>query len=76
MNLIMLLYMDTTQFNGTFWITMSGIIIGFLGLTLKHCLKSKCKTCSLCFGLVKIDRDIQAELEEEKLEIDAGINPL
>jgi len=68
--------MDTTQFNGTFFITMAGIIVGFLGLIVKFCLKSKCKTCSICFGLVKIDRDIQAEIEEEKIEIDAGIHPL
>ena len=68
--------MDKTQFNGTFFITMAGIIVGFLGLIVKFCLKSKCKTCSVCFGLVKIDRDIQAEIEEEKLEIDAGIHPL
>jgi hypothetical protein len=57
--------MDTTQFNGTFFITMAGIIVGFLGLIVKVCLKSKCKTRSLCFGLVKLDRDIQAEIEEE-----------
>ena len=55
---------------------MAGIIVGFLRIIVKFCLKSKCKTCSICFGLVKIDRDIQAEIEDEKLEIDAGIHPL
>ena len=68
--------MDTTQFNDTFFITMAGVIVGFLGLIVKFCLKSKCETCSVCFGLVKIDRDIQAEIEEEKLEIEHRINPL
>ena len=58
--------MDTTQFNGTFWITMAGIILTFLGSLSVFCLKSKCKNCSICFGLIKIERDVQAENDEEK----------
>ena len=65
--------MDTTQFNGTFWITMAGIILTFLGSLSVFCLKSKCKKCSICFGLIKIERDVQAENDEEKLELDHNI---
>jgi hypothetical protein len=68
--------MDTTQFNGGFFLTISGIIITFLTFTLRMCLMSKCKTCSLCFGIIKIERDIEAELQEEKLQIENNINPL
>jgi hypothetical protein len=64
-----------SDFNSAFWITMTGLIIGFLGVIIKFCLKSKCKTCSLCFGLIKIERDVDAENKEEQMEINAGINP-
>ena len=38
-----------------------------------YCFKSKCKSCSICFGLIKIERDVQAENEEEKMEIENGL---
>ena len=65
--------MDTNQFNAGFWISFVGLILSFLGLLLVYCLKSKCKTCSICFGLIKIERDVQAENDEEKLELEHNI---
>jgi hypothetical protein len=35
--------MDTNQFGGAFWITITGIILGFLDIMTAFCLKSKCK---------------------------------
>ena len=67
--------MDVTIFNGTFWLSMTTLIIGFLTGVSVHCLKSKCKNCSICFGLVKVERDVLAEIEEEKNELENGINP-
>ena len=66
--------MDTTQFGGSFWITFVGLILTFLTGTTVYCLKSKCKTCSICFGLIKIERDIISEIEEEKMEIENGLS--
>ena len=65
--------MDTTQFGGSFWISFVGLILSFLGGTAIYCLKSKCKSCSICFGLIKIERDIISEIEEEKMEIENGL---
>ena len=67
--------MDTTQFNGTFWLSISAMILTFVGTLTAYCLKSKCKNCNICFGLVHIERDINAEVEEEKLQIELGIDP-
>ena len=67
--------MDTNQFNGSFWLSMAGLAIGFLSLGIRYCLKSKCRRCSLCCGLFTIERDIPAELEEEKMELENGMNP-
>jgi hypothetical protein len=30
--------MNTLEFNGTFWISMTGLIIGFLEILIKYCL--------------------------------------
>jgi len=55
--------------------TIYGISIaglGFLGLVVRYCFKSKCVNVSCCFGLIKIERDIEHEviqqIEEEKNE--------
>jgi len=66
--------MDSNQFNSVFWITIVGLILTFLGSLSIFCLKSKCKNCSICFGLIKIERDVQAENDEEKLELEHNIN--
>ena len=68
--------MDTQEYNGTFWLSISAmILLTFVGTLTAYCLKSKCKNCNVSFGLVQVERDIQAEVEEEKLQIEHGINP-
>ena len=63
-----------SSFDGCFWISISGVIAGFFGTILIYSLKSKCKKCIMCFGLVNIERDIENEINEEKLEIQNGDN--
>jgi len=67
--------MDTTQFGGTFWITISGMTLGFLATTGIYCLKAKCNQVSLCWGLIKVKRDVNAEVRENTEEMEHGINP-
>jgi hypothetical protein len=67
--------MDTTQFGGTFWITISGMTLGFLATAGIYCLKAKCNQVSLCWGLIKVKRDVNAEVRENTEEIEHGINP-
>ena len=57
---------------GMFWLAVIGAIAGFLGLSLKMALKSKCD--SIECGCIKIHRNIQAELEEEKYEIEHQVS--
>lgn len=42
--------------------------VGLLALIVKYGFKSKCSDVSLCFGLVHIQRDINQEIEEQKLD--------
>ena len=58
------------NFNSGFWLTLSAAIIGFCGLSVKLCLRSKCSDTELCYGLIKIKRDTRGELDEEKFEIE------
>lgn len=41
---------------------------GVLILIVKTCFKSKCSDVSLCFGLIHVQRDIEHEIEEQKME--------
>ena len=66
--------MDVNTFNAAFWISMTTIIVSFLSGVIVFCLKSKCKDCNLCFGLIQVTRDVELEVQEEKNEIEAGID--
>jgi hypothetical protein len=53
-------------FNGYFFLTLSGILVGFATIIVKSCYNSKCSNCNLCFGLINIQRDVEGE---EKIDI-------
>jgi hypothetical protein len=40
--------MDTTEFNAIFWLTVIGAFLGFGGLVLQACLKSRCSKIKVC----------------------------
>ena len=44
-------------------ITLSTIILGCLGMSLKLIFKSKCTSVNFCFGLCQIHRAVQFETE-------------
>ncbi len=67
--------MDSNEFGGTFWLTITGVISAFISGALVYAIKSKCSRCSLCFGLIDIQRDVALEVEEQKFEIEKGLNP-
>lgn len=42
---------------------------GLLTISLRYCFKSKCQDVSLCFGLIKVHRDTEAEIKSEEMEM-------
>lgn len=40
--------------------------LGFFGLVVRYCFRSKCSEVSCCFGLIKIERDIEHEIIEQQ----------
>jgi hypothetical protein len=56
-----------TDLTETFWVAFVGTIIGFLGLTLKMCLKSKCDNVEVC--CIKIHRNVEVEEKLDELEL-------
>jgi len=52
-----------------FYITIGGMVIGFLGLTIRACLKSKCDEVACCG--CRIHRAVEVE---ERLEEGANTN--
>jgi len=59
--------MDTSQFNGTFWLSISASISAFFIIVVGVINKSKCSNVNCCFGLFSCVRDTKAE-EEIQLE--------
>ena len=58
--------------DGVFFITVLTIITGSFGLAVRYCLKSKCESFNLCFGLLKIQRRVDLELQEEIVRMELG----
>jgi hypothetical protein len=59
----------TDTFDATFWLAIGSLSSAGFALLLKYMLKSKCQKFNCCFGLFVIDRDIEAELEEDRIEL-------
>ena len=57
-------------------ITLITITIMFILYLFKLCLNSKCDNCNLCFGLIKIHRNVNLELQLDKYKIDNKIDDL
>ena len=62
-----------TVYDGVFFISIATIIVGFLGLSVKYCLKSKCERFSVCFGLFEIQRRVDLVVQEEMAQFEMGI---
>lgn len=52
-------------FNDVFWLSVGSMSCTAVGICVKAALKSKCTVCQLCCGLVRIERNIDAEIQEE-----------
>lgn len=60
--------MDNTLVYG-----LATLFVGVLGVAIRYSLKSKCSDVSVCFGLLKVKRDTEAELKAEERELELGI---
>lgn len=51
---------------------ISTLAVGLIGLIIRYSFKSKCTDVSICYGLLHIQRSIDAEIEEQKMEGNIG----
>ncbi len=52
------------------------ISIMFILYLFKLCLNSKCDNCEICYGLIRIHRNIKEENDIEKYKIDKNYDDL
>jgi len=57
-------------FNDAFWLTIAGAFFGFLGMSVQSIVKSRCQSCSFCFGMFSCTRSEAVDMDE----IDHGVN--
>lgn len=60
-----MVWFDT--FDDTFFITISGILVGVVGLSIRFCYRSKCYRIEC--GCIKIYRDVDDEKEIDAMGI-------
>jgi hypothetical protein len=58
-------------YDGVFFLGIATLFFGCLGLVVRTTYRSKCKDCSICFGLIKITRDTEGEVKEDIM----GVSP-
>jgi hypothetical protein len=61
--------------DSVFLLSVSTIFAGVIGLGIKYCLKSKCNDVDCCFGCIRVQRDVRAEIELEEQQLEHGIPP-
>lgn len=54
--------------NGGLIYGISTLAIGLFALLIRYSFKSKCSDVSLCCGLITIHRDIEQEIQGQKME--------
>lgn len=63
-------------YDAVFFVSIGTLVIGFLGLVIKYCLKSKCENVKLCYGAIEINRrvDLETQVEMHEIDIGSGVN--
>ena len=60
-------------YDAVFFLTISTLLFGCFSLIIKYCLKSRCDTINLCYGLISVHRDVKIEEELEMRAMDLGV---
>jgi hypothetical protein len=47
--------------DSTFWLSISTILTASIAVTIRACYKSKCSNFKCCYGLIAIERNVDAE---------------
>ena len=55
--------------DSVFLLSVVTIFSGIVGVVIRYTFRSKCSNVDCCFGLCKIKRDIEREIENEQNQI-------
>lgn len=61
-------------FDGVFFLGVATTFFGVVTLIIKKCSESRCEDCSVCYGMIKIHRNVMLENEEKELELENSVN--
>jgi hypothetical protein len=65
--------MDSISNNATFWLSLTGILAGMMGLVITAINKSKCSNVDCCCGMIRCIREVDLEVELEEHKIDHNV---
>ena len=55
--------------DAVFFVSIITIFAGMYRYSLLYCLKSKCQNFKLCYGFIQVERNIDAEIAIETIEL-------
>ena len=50
-------------FDDTFWLTLSGLLVGLCGLSIRFCYRSKCRSIDFCGVHIVRDVDVEGDID-------------
>ena len=54
------------EFNATFWLSLATMVLGSFAICLRYAYQSKCDDITLCYGLIRVHRNVEAEIEVDE----------
>lgn len=60
--------------DAVFWVSIATITAGLIKYVISYMLKSKCSDFNMCWGFIKVKRDIAIERDIEIAEIENGVH--
>ena len=63
------------EFNSVFWLSLGTMILGSFAVCLRYTYQSKCEDITLCYGLIRVHRNVEAEIIDEHKNDENHENP-
>ena len=56
------------EFNSVFWLSLATMVLGSFAVCLRYTYQSKCEDITLCYGLIRVHRNVEAEIEVDEMQ--------
>ena len=58
--------------DAAFWVSIATLVVAAYRFSLSQAYRSKCSQFHMCWGLVKINRNVEVEARIDQIELEQG----